>query len=183
MNFLSNITRPEGDPKIISSGPSSRSTADTVGRALGWFSIGLGLAELLAPRRITSALGMQGSETLVRVYGAREISSGMLSLSLERNGGLWSRVAGDGLDIATLAIGLRSDNPKRGNVVAVLAMIAGITAVDLLSASAVTAQHRRDEPRRSYRDRSGFPGGVEKARGAAREKLPESAPAALAHSG
>jgi hypothetical protein len=53
--------------------------ADRLGRALGWFSIGLGVTELLAPRLITRALGMQGSEGLVRAYGAREIGSGLLS--------------------------------------------------------------------------------------------------------
>jgi hypothetical protein len=90
--------------------------ADRLGRALGWFSIGLGVTELLAPRLITRALGMQGSEGLVRAYGAREIGSGLLSLSLEKGAGLWSRVAGDGLDIATLLNAYRPNNPRRDNV-------------------------------------------------------------------
>src|SRR5215208_6410625 len=105
MNYLSNLTRPAGDPRVIRSGPSSLSGADRLSRVLGWFSLGLGLAELLAPRRITMALGMQGNETLVRAYGAREIGSGILSLSVDKNTGLWSRVAGDGLDLATLLTG------------------------------------------------------------------------------
>jgi hypothetical protein len=167
---LSNITRSEGDPKVLRSGPSSSGVPDGLAKALGWFSLGLGLTELLAPRRITGALGMEGKEALVRVYGAREIASGVLSLSVDKNLGLWSRVAGDGLDIATVMTALRSDNPKRGNVAVALAILLGVTAIDLLDAQASTARHSRAVGRkRSYWDRSGFPRGVQASRGAARD--------------
>ena len=113
---------------------------------------------------------MEGKEALVRVYGVREIGSGILSLSVDKNLGLWSRVAGDGLDIATVLTALRSDNPKRGNVAVALALLLGVTAIDLIDAQASTARHRRAVGRkRSYRDRSGFPKGVQAARGAARD--------------
>jgi len=36
------------------------SSADALARGLGWFSIGLGLAEVLAPRTLTRALGLDG---------------------------------------------------------------------------------------------------------------------------
>jgi hypothetical protein len=168
---LGNIARSEGDPKVLQTGRSSLGAADRLGRALGWVSLGLGLTELLLPRQITGALGMEGKEALLRAYGAREIGSGILSLSIDKDAGLWSRVAGDGLDLATLLTGLRANNPKRGNVGLALAMIAGITAIDLFAATAVMARHNRqgggDE--RQYRDRSGFPQGLDKARGAARD--------------
>ncbi|KZC01588.1 hypothetical protein ABID82_006241 [Methylobacterium sp. PvP062] len=167
---FSNITRSEGDPKVLRSGPSSRGVPDSLAKGLGWFSLGLGLTELLAPGRITRALGMEGKEALVRVYGAREIGSGILSLSVDKNVGLWSRVAGDGLDIATVLTALRPDNPKRGNVAVALALLVGITAVDLIDAQTSTARHSRAVGRkRSYRDRSGFPRGVQASRGAARD--------------
>jgi hypothetical protein len=171
MNYISNITRSPGDPKVLQSGPSSLGAADYGARALGWFSYGLGLAELLAPRFFTRALGMQGNEALVRAYGAREIASGALTLSLEKDVGLWSRVAGDGLDIATVFTALRPGNPKKGNVVLALAMLAGITALDVMNAQAVAVRHARkgSGARRQLHDRSGFPQGLEKARGAARE--------------
>src|SRR5215210_2699791 len=177
MNYISNIARSEGDPKVIRSGPSSLSGADRLAKGLGWFSLALGAAELIAPQRITRALGMEGKEALVRAYGAREIASGMLSLSPDKQAGLWSRVAGDGLDIATLTSGLRDDNPKRDNVAFALMMVAGVTLLDLVGAQGTTARHsaRRGE-RRLYRDRSGFPGGLEAARGAAKD-FKESPPA------
>jgi hypothetical protein len=175
MNYLSNIARSEGDPKVLSTGPSSLATADKLGKALGWFSIGLGLTELVAARRLTRALGMEGHETLVRAYGAREIGSGILSLSTEKHTGLWSRVAGDGLDIATLMTAMRPDNPKRDNVRIALAMVVGVTLLDIAAAQAFSARHGRGRGRpRSYRDRTGFPQGVQAARGAARDfRVPE----------
>jgi hypothetical protein len=102
MIYFSNIARSEGDPKVLSSGPSSLSITDQLGKLLGRCSIGLGLIELLAPRRITRTLGREDNEGLIRAYGAREIGRGILSLTVEKEVGLWGRVAGDGLDIATL---------------------------------------------------------------------------------
>jgi hypothetical protein len=169
MTFISNFARWEGDPKVLRSGPSSLGGSDRMARALGWLSIGLGMTELLATQNITRALGMEGRESLLRFYGAREIASGILTLSTEQQLGLWSRVAGDGIDIATLLTAMRRDNPKRDNVGLALATVLGVTLLDLIGAEAVKARHRRDiGRRRSYGDRSGFPGGVKAARGAAR---------------
>src|SRR5918998_5502105 len=165
--YISNIARSKGDPKVIHSGPSSLGAADRLAKALGWFSIGLGLTELVAAERITRALGMEGKETLVRAYGVRELGHGLLSLSPDKHVGLWSRVAGDGLDIATVTTAaLRRGNPKRGNAETALAALMGITLLDVLGAQAVAARHarKRSGDRRQYRDRSGFPQGLERAR-------------------
>lgn len=177
MNLLANITRSEGDPKIRRSGPGSLSAVDRLGWALGWFSLGLGAVELFAPRRITRALGIEGKEGLVRAYGVREIGGGVLSLSVDKGFGLWGRVAGDGLDIATLVAALHPGNRKRDNVRLALAVVVGITLIDVVSALGVTTRHaRRRGTVRDYSDRSGFPQGVEKARAAARASgVPKSA--------
>lgn len=170
MSHLKNIVRSPGDPRVERSGPSSRRGVYQLGRALGWFSIGLGLAELLATRPLTQALGMEGQEGLVRAYGAREIGAGVLTLSTEKDIGLWSRVAGDGLDLVTLASALRADNPKRTALGVAIAMVAGVTLLDLVAADALTRRRRpARRGRRDYSDRSGFPQGLDKARGAAKE--------------
>jgi hypothetical protein len=170
MRTISNIVRSEGDPKILRSGPSSLGTTDRLAKALGWFSLGLGLMELVAPGRIARALGMEGKERLVRTFGAREIAHGVLSLGPDKQVGLWSRVAGDTLDIAALLPGLRDDNPKRDNVTTALIMVAGVTLLDLLAAEGTSTRHARNRgQRRLYRERSGFPQGVEAARGAAKD--------------
>lgn len=168
MEKVSNIARSKGDPKVLSTGPSSFSASDRMARNLGWFSLGLGAMEILAPERITRALGMEGQERLVRAYGFRELASGVLSLSVEKNVGLWSRVAGDGLDIATLMANWRDDNPKKSNVALGLMMVAGITLLDIATANEVSVRHARQKgSRRMYRDRTGFPKGVAASRGIA----------------
>jgi hypothetical protein len=165
---ISNIARSPGDPKVLSSGPGSLDATDRLARALGWFSIGLGLTELLAPGALTRWLGMEGSETLVRAYGMREIGAGMMTLSVDKGVGLQSRVAGDAVDIATLLPAMRGDNPKRDHVAIALAAVVGVTLLDIAGAKAVkTRQSRSGRPRRTYRDRSGYPRGLENARGAA----------------
>jgi len=171
MEKVSNIARSQGDPKVISTGVSSFGASDRMARNLGWFSLGLGALEILAPERITRALGMEGQESLVRAYGFREVVAGMLSLSIEKKAGLWSRVAGDGLDIATLMTGLRDDNPKKGNVAMALMMVGGITLLDIATATEVGARHApQTGSRRTYRDRTGYPKGISVSRGVAARK-------------
>ena len=159
--------------------------ADRFGRALGWFSIGLGLTELLAAPRLTKALGAQGNENIVRAMGARELVHGMLCLSHDKHHGAWSRVGGDAVDLAGLAALYRDDNPKRGVVGAAIAAIVGCTMVDLAAARSLRDLHRRKGPVRDYRDRSGFPRGVDYSRGKASGRIPQdfrATPAAAAAS-
>jgi hypothetical protein len=173
LSKLSGVARSPGDPKVIETGPSSIKPADRFGRALGWFSMGLGLTELLAPRVLTRWLGVEGNEALVRAYGAREIASGVMCLSVNSDYGAMSRVAGDMLDLASLASAYRSDNPKRGNVGIALAAVVGITIADAMAAKSIRALHdRKGEPVRDYGDRSGFPRGIGYSRGKAAGRVP-----------
>jgi hypothetical protein len=171
MKYFPNIVRSEGDPRVLRSGPSSMGASDKLARGLGWFSIGLGLVEIFAARRVTRALGIEGKEPLVRAFGAREIGAGIISLSVDKHVGLWSRVAGDGLDIVTLLAAMRPDNRKRDNVGIALALVLGVTLLDIIGAQGASARHARrdrgDLP--DYRDRTGFPRGVPAARAIAHD--------------
>ena len=80
---------------------------------LAAFSIGLGLGELLATRKLTSALGMSGSEGLVKAYGAREIGAGLLTL-VAPTAGIASRIAGDALDMAASLALCPAQHPTAG---------------------------------------------------------------------
>ena len=150
---------------------SPRNAADTIALGLGWFSIGLGLVEIFAPRKLTRTLGMEGSETLLRAYGAREITSGIGLLTAARRAPwLWSRVGGDALDMATLLAGMMSGNRRKNNLAIALAAVAGVTVLDLLCAQRLSAAERRPRrPRFDYRNRSGLPHSPEVMRGAARD--------------
>jgi len=161
----------------------SRSSRDQTARSLGYFSIALGVAELLAPRAICRAVGIRGLESLVRAYGAREIATGVAILtSHDPEPWIWGRVAGDIADIATATKGLRQDNPRRDNTVLALGALAAVTLVDMACAKALGAQKgNRKTAISDYSDRSGFPQGLQAARGAAKDlvvpadmKAPES---------
>jgi hypothetical protein len=174
MNYLANILRSKGDPQIIESGPSSLTAADNLARGLGWFSIGLGLTELLAAGRMARAFGLEGSETLIRLFGAREVSAGMAALSTERKFGLWSRVVGDAMDLLLLATALDSPPRQRANVKLGILAVLGVTALDVIGARALSAQQRREGEPKDYSKRSGYPQGKQAARGAAKDfKVPQ----------
>ena len=143
-------------------------SAVALARSLGWFSIGLGLAEMLAPRVLTERLGVEGKEGLLRFYGMREFAAGLGILVSDNPGPwMWGRVAGDALDLATLATGLVAHNPRKGNLAMALAAVAGLTALDGISAQALSGGGPHG-PVRDYSDRRGMPKPPEAMRGAAR---------------
>lgn len=165
---ISGIARSKGDPRVERKSPSSLTGPDRLARALGWFSVGLGVAELVAPGRIARTLGLDGKEGLIRAYGARELASAVPTLSIDKPVGLAARIGGDGLDLATLATALHSDNPKRRNAAIATAMIVGITLLDVVAYKGVKAAHRREPGSdRDYSDRSGLPRGAAASRGLA----------------
>jgi hypothetical protein len=102
---------------------------------LGVFSLGLGLWEVLAPRDVAHRTGTP-YPALVRGYGLREIASGLAILASRRPAtALWSRVAGDGLDLATLAAAYRDgDQDQRRKVIQAAVAVLGVTALDVLCA-------------------------------------------------
>jgi len=121
-------------PRYASAGTAS-STASQLGQLLGWFSVGLGLAELFMPQRIARAAGMVAPPRLLQAMGLRELISGTGILTRpHRAGWLWSRVAGDAIDLALLgASGKRSKHGQR--LAFVTAAVAGITVLDLLASA------------------------------------------------
>jgi uncharacterized membrane protein len=111
--------------------------AEQLALGLGWFSIGLGLAELAAPRALARLSGMNdtaGVETL-RAFGAREVGNGVAILAQpDRAAWLWSRVGGDAIDVSYLASALRNAGADRGRIAASMAAVLGVTALDVLCA-------------------------------------------------
>jgi hypothetical protein len=142
-------------------------------QGLGWFSIGLGVAELMAPEQLARFLGMEEHTRLIRAYGAREIATGIGILTQDDpTPWMWGRVGGDVLDLGTLALGLSRDNPQRGNVGMAVAAVAGVTALDIACAQRLTAERDRSAaPIPDYSDRRGLPQPPEAMRGVARDAL------------
>jgi uncharacterized membrane protein len=114
--------------------------------ALGWFSIALGVSELAAPRTLARAAGLPNSSVpLLRALGAREIGHGVSILSQpDRSTPVWSRVAGDAVDLAVLCSALGSHESDRGRVSGAIAALAGVTALDVFCASRLGRSNDRD---------------------------------------
>lgn len=140
--------------------------ADTVARGLGWFSLGLGLAEVLAPRLMARGTGLAGNERLLQAYGLREIATGVALLAAKDPAPwVWARVAGDVLDLATLG---KQGDPRRLDTAVALAAVAGVALVDLATARTLQKDAQRARrPVHDYSDRAGFPRPAEEMRGAA----------------
>jgi uncharacterized membrane protein len=110
---------------------------EQLARGLGWFSIGLGLAELLAPRGVAKIAGVRGDNNgLIRMFGLREIASGVAIFMQGKRpaAAVWSRVAGDALDIAALGVAFASSNSRKGRVAFATANVLGVTALDVICA-------------------------------------------------
>jgi hypothetical protein len=145
-------------------------TAEKLARGLGWFSIGLGAVELFGAKGLARWLGMERHETLIRAYGAREIATGIAILaSQDPAPGVWARVAGDGLDLATLGAGLADSDAEKDRVGFAMAAVAGVTLLDVICAQSLDANQTEDYRYWDYSDRSGLPRAPQQMRGAARD--------------
>jgi uncharacterized membrane protein len=123
-------------------------TWNNVAKGLGWFSIGLGAAEMLAASAMVRFTGVRNSfknRMLMRGYGIREMGAGFGILFDERpENWMWARVAGDFLDIGSLLSAARSAESSGGRIAMSMASVAGVTALDIYCAAKLSAQ---PEPR------------------------------------
>ena len=116
---------------------------DMLADGLGWFSIALGAVEVLAPETLDEWLGVGQHETATRLYGLREIGVGAgILISEDPTPWLWARVAGDVLDLASLAPALDRRNPRRHIAATAAANVAAITALDVYCALASGRRRR-----------------------------------------
>jgi Predicted integral membrane protein len=119
---------------------------EKLARGLGWFSIGLGLAEFLAPRGIARIAGVRGNTGLIRLFGLREIASGIGIFAQDARGerpalAIWSRVAGDALDLAALGAAFASPRSNKGRVAFATANVLAVTALDVLCAQQLSSSN------------------------------------------
>lgn len=136
----------ETPPKAPSHAPPDTrySPGLATARALGWFSLALGTAELLCPGDMARLTGIRG-RSLLRLYGLREITSGIGILSSTRpSPWLWSRVLGDVLDLATLVPVISRTDRRSHRAGAAALAVAGVTLVDIAAAAQQSLFERLD---------------------------------------
>ena len=103
--------------------------------ALGWFSIGMGVAHLIAPRALGATIGVEGRPLLLRAIGAREVMSGVGILGRSgRPGWLWSRVAGDAMDLALLGMAAKTaTRTQRQRIAMATTFVAAMASLDVIT--------------------------------------------------
>src|SRR5690606_24857059 len=95
------------EPVKTPSIPLDKGMARKLSAGLGWFSLGLGAAQLAVPGRVNSLIGVQDTaraRLLQRLFGAQEVGMGMGIFAVPRRDMIvWNRVAGDAIHISLMA--------------------------------------------------------------------------------
>ena len=106
---------------------------DPLAQFLGWFSIGLGTAQVAAPRALCRIVGASDdglAPRLMRLMGMRELTQGAGILVRPRpTAWLWSRVAGDVLDLSLLAV--TAARNRRARTAFAIANVLAVTVPDV----------------------------------------------------
>jgi uncharacterized membrane protein len=121
---------------------TSNSSDMKMARALGLFSLGLGVWQLASPRSVAKVVGIDDApdENLIRAIGLRELgaAAGLLWGS-QPAPFLWSRVAGDLMDLSLLANAMGSrDGDRRRQVARSMLAVAAVTLPDLVASVKTT---------------------------------------------
>lgn len=119
------------------------SGSDLMARGLGFLSLVLGATEIAGARPLAQMLGIRGQENFLRLCGAREILQGAaILLARDPTPWVWVRVAGDALDIGTLAAEhYMGDRSKRMNMMIAVGAVLGITALDVMNARKLSREN------------------------------------------
>ncbi len=140
--------------------------ARNLARKLGWFSIGLGVAQVCMPGVLSRSLGIPGAARFMRLCGIREIATGVgLLMTHQPKPWIKARVAGDSLDLAALGSAMLLGNKPLHAAIAA-GTVAGVSALDMASLKGLAKEDKKVTVY-DYSDRSGFPESPEKMRGRA----------------
>lgn len=142
---------------------------DPLAQFLGWFSLGLGAAQICAPRTMSRLVGASpdgSAPRVMRLMGVREVAQGVAILTRPRpTTWMWSRVAGDGVDLALLGLVAAKNRNLRtafaiANVLAVtvpdvyesrfLGRKQGPPQSEMLIRKAITVSRSRDEVEQAW---------------------------------
>jgi uncharacterized membrane protein len=125
-------------------------SAERAATALGWFSIGLGAAELLAPRAVARLAGIRKPKRVsgaVRALGAWELANGAAILANPRQPTwLWTRVAADGMDLWMMQRARQTRGADDARFTVAAAAVMAVTAADIVVAQRLTTLERQ-QPR------------------------------------
>jgi uncharacterized membrane protein len=125
------------------------SDGERLAKALGVFSVGLGLAQVLAPHGVARAIGLEDDEDdnrrTMRALGVREIATGVGLLTQQRPATFaWGRVTGDAMDLALLGRAYRSGRNDNRRLAAAAAAVAGVMVLDIIAGQRLSRESSGD---------------------------------------
>ena len=129
----------DASPGMARSAEYISMTDRRIARGLGWFSLGLGIPQVLMPGRVNKLAGLDNTlfrRQVMRMMGLREISAGVGIFSSQPKPAewLWARTAGDVLDLVLLTSAFRNPANRKGRLMFATANVLGVTALDVLQA-------------------------------------------------
>jgi uncharacterized membrane protein len=148
---------------------------------LGWASLGLGIPQITMPGRFARSIGVRDdarSRAWTRVVGVRELAhaTGILVVDWPRpTGWVWTRVAGDAMDLALLGSAFAFKRENTARLAAATGEVVAITMADAYTArrlarapaeaeegvmrarAAVTVRQPREEVYRFWHDFQNLP--------------------------
>jgi len=137
----------EFDDQAQSQAGSAEGATPNRVRGLAILSLVLGAGGSFMPGAVARLSGLETHERLLPLVGLRELAAGVgLLTSRNPTPWLWSRVVGDGMDLAVILASLMNrGNPRKLSAAITMAVVAAITAVDAresLQRTQVGAQSR-----------------------------------------
>lgn len=132
--------------------PSERQSGgakDALAQGLGWFSLGLGVSQIVTPGAVNALIGVRDdarSRAWQRIVGVREIAAGVGILSSPRPvGWVASRVAGDAMDLALLVTALERKRARTGRLAGAIGMVTGIAIADTIETMRLSRRAQAQE--------------------------------------
>ena len=122
----------EFDDQAQSQARSAEGATSNRVRGLAILSLVLGAGGSFMPGAVARLSGLEPHARLLPLVGLRELAAGVgLLTSRNPTPWLWSRVVGDGMDLAVILASLMNrGNPRKLSAAITMAVVAAITAVD-----------------------------------------------------
>lgn len=117
-------------------------------RGLGWFSVAIGIAQVVAPRTVARLCGVPVPPSLMVLCGLREIACGVGLLTQDQpQPWVKARLAGDTLDLVALGCGVLVPGADRRRIAVAGTAAAGVSVLDAYCSYELARHGRRLPPR------------------------------------
>jgi hypothetical protein len=129
---------------MASAQPQGRPRTDQLARSLGWASLALGVPQITTPGHFARAIGVRPdaeSRAWTLAVGVRELvaAAGILVVGRPRPVPfLWSRVAGDIMDLTLLVRARQTRADRKARLGAAIGAVIGIGVADVVAAVRMT---------------------------------------------